>query len=1092
MKRGTFFCIILALCIMLGLWIPISAQTDKIDALILRYGSTSQMLKTGAAIRQDVGEIEFGLFESDKATGSLRLLYAGDNRGTYRFMPKFKDKNGYDVAYGYMRVTYLVDSPLAYSLYIHDNGSGGKLCLDDHTGRSDGKFVQTAPISIAGTVYAERFAKGAHCTLGFDIPTEDAAVYVKEIAFFKTESDAYAYYGDSASSYVSVQAMTFGTYATGFVREAFEDRFDLGTNDKGVRIWDHGLFVHNEDAGTVQLLYAPSWKSGKAQPYHFGSYRMMVGFQTADTVDATYDYARILYCAKPADAETEPVMLRYMNNGDFNDFILFEDDVQDTHGEYILSPTAAVSDKTATRISKKNAHMTVEFTADHDGGEFFVKGLYFFRTKEEADAFTVQDEYAQLSVNGKDLSDYRIVIGAKAEKKTVELATLLQTGIQAVGGYRLAIVTDDTESNGKEIILGNTARSESAVYYQAPNGKFFGENGTSMYCMELSDDNVVIAAGSQFGLEKAVNYVLGTWLQIDSNVGIKHLDITDAYEVPSGSVSYLYHTYPDPEERDATTYFDDFESETDEPDYWIEYANVDQWSVENGAYVGKSDKISNTWLHIFERDVEYTVKMTFPEIGDKGMAGMLLRFNGDDAFIRVGYDLKKGEWFIENRQGTDFNLYRLATYQADFASNETVTVKAVLTGTVLKVYLNGEGNAVLETDLIAHTTPGKVGLFCEDTQVVFDDCDFVFTTGQGRLQKGVADLAFGPRETDVIPNGGAGGTIVELKDGSLQYLKKNYISADNGITWEPGGSIAGVNISCASVFRLQSGKLIQMKKVTVDGKAYHISQTSEDDGKTWVDGGIIAAIDYKGYGTMLGVNQNDKFTQMSDGRIFVSQNYEGTIPSGEPNAHCKVFVEIYYSDDEGKTWTKSEDDSFDVYDGAYFGESKVLEGADGQLVWLTTWQKEGYVLYSVSKDKGVTWSKTEMNTDFPMSHSSYGSMTDPYADTLTHYMVTVANSGALVVGNNQRSRLGLYRSYDGVHWEFLADVDRWEDPMTYGAMAIHHYVNPFITVTEDYIYVGSGRSDAILEGGYHQLQRQFILRFDKAELTAYETWPSYQ
>src|SRR3546814_16739219 len=103
---------------------------------------------------------------------------------------------------------------------------------------------------------------------------------------------------------------------------------------------------------------------------------------------------------------------------------------------------------------------------------------------------------------------------------------------------------------------------------------------------------------------------------------------------------------------------------------------------------------------------------------------------------------------------------------------------------------------------------------------------------------------------------------------------------------------------------------------------------------------------------------NDKLTQMPDGRIFF------VVPARKDDGEKIIGhkTEIYYSDDEGKTWHQSKNDSDDFTDLSRYAEGKVIQTADGTLRLYTPWNHAHSVRYSVSRSDersvGTEWVST--------------------------------------------------------------------------------------------------------------------------------------
>ena len=78
-------------------------------------------------------------------------------------------------------------------------------------------------------------------------------------------------------------------------------------------------------------------------------------------------------------------------------------------------------------------------------------------------------------------------------------------------------------------------------------------------------------------------------------------------------------------------------------------------------------------------------------------------------------------------------------------------------------------------------------------------------------------------------------------------------------------------------------------------------------------------------------------------------------------SHMMFYSFVYYSDDEGRTWHRSRNETFVLLDkgvkGAYaMGEPTVIELKDGRLLMLGR-TNMGRVFRSFSEDRGETWSE---------------------------------------------------------------------------------------------------------------------------------------
>ncbi len=161
----------------------------------------------------------------------------------------------------------------------------------------------------------------------------------------------------------------------------------------------------------------------------------------------------------------------------------------------------------------------------------------------------------------------------------------------------------------------------------------------------------------------------------------------------------------------------------------------------------------------------------------------------------------------------------------------------------------------------------------------------------------------------------AAGSIVELKDGSFMLAQGSgyRISKDGGKTWGEGGPLAW---DTQGVIRLQSGAL-GLYGGSVDDRFF---SSSTDEGKTWADPILLPS--YGGgfhpmYHSMI---------QLSTGRLIIVGYTQTNFHAPDVSRYSatnwgiwkggKVYMEghrapeigiviVYYSDDEGKTWTQS-------------------------------------------------------------------------------------------------------------------------------------------------------------------------------------------
>ena len=537
-------------------------------------------------------------------------------------------------------------------------------------------------------------------------------------------------------------------------------------------------------------------------------------------------------------------------------------------------------------------------------------------------------------------------------------------------------------------------------------------------------------------------------------------------------------------------YTDDFSSDTG---YFTEENGEHNWKIENGMLsVTTQESLTFKYLHIYEHNatVKARVRYNNPNPDDAGF-GIMLRYNAVDAYVRVGFLAKSKIIFIDSRQSKDFFAERLAMKPIILEPDTWYDFEFTVDGTEANLKINGE--TVLEADGIGHLSPGRPAFFANRIDLDIDNVDIAFLSGEGTLWKDVVHHKLPDEKYR------EGGSVFEMNDGSLTYIHGSgvtFTSKDNGYSWDRAEQWTNT-FGYPNILRLKNGDFIKIITRERDGISYKASVTSSDDGKTWVDGGNICFARFQnrlvaepGKAVAGAGNMNDKVTQISNGRIFYCQNYE-CYPHGTTVDGRTVFCEFYYSDDNGMTWCKSETDSWtlggnDSNNVQWFGECKILECADGTLRMYNSWNDYGCVVYSESKDMGVTWSELIPMPELVCARSSMQFVKDTYADNETTYYMVWVFSPPMTFGNPMtRSRLAMAKSTDGKNWGYIGDIWRWEHKYCLSSH-ISHVVDAFVKTTKDYVICGAGYSEhcETENDSYHHAQRQHIYSLKKDSLPA--------
>lgn len=567
----------------------------------------------------------------------------------------------------------------------------------------------------------------------------------------------------------------------------------------------------------------------------------------------------------------------------------------------------------------------------------------------------------------------------------------------------------------------------------------------------------------------------------------------------------------------AWEYEDDFEDETtgQDPSHWIESNDANEWTVDSSTgsktYMHPANITSTvSWLHVFERDVEVSARVMFKsKMSGSRQVRLLARYNHENACIMAGYDFNPSSpprWHIMERQGNDDSWQQLtpADESQPMQMNQWYEMKLVARGSNVAFYVNDMQHPKLfAKGTSTHLSPGRVGLMADGVEAYFDDVKVQLVHKHGRVQNGVLEYTLRPTDTKIRE----GATLVAM-DGKIELLhrRERFTSTDNGQTFTGPtglGSIPDDRHAHTAVLRLNSGKLLKLQGEydpnEPDSQALRYrARRSSDEGATWDTGGLTWT-NYRvgGDGKSEIIQMNDKLSQTPGGRVFfvaTARRYSGS-------THIGHKCEVYYSDDEGTTWTKSAGDTVS-WDAAApqwirFAEGKVIAtGTPNELRLITTWvsnslgQPAGTMRYMTSLDNGLTWIEDAAMSSFPCARSSFAVDRDLSAAGLVYYMVWVFNDPAdhpkLMF---PRSRLGLVKSTDGKNWTYLMDVERWISPDDPDGNPIVQIVDPGIMVTSTHVFVTMGLSDQDVAGKTHNAQKLRIVRIDKSKLTP-RSWPT--
>ncbi len=533
-------------------------------------------------------------------------------------------------------------------------------------------------------------------------------------------------------------------------------------------------------------------------------------------------------------------------------------------------------------------------------------------------------------------------------------------------------------------------------------------------------------------------------------------------------------------------YYDNFKV-TELKDYTVTTTYKDYFKTTtlpdgNVAYRGSADQFATTWLHVFEPNPVISADLYLSEVPTEGKAGVLGRYASLGGFVQGGYDFIEQKWYISTCEGVDFVPQTSYTDTALLSANTAYTLKLHISGITAKLYVNG--TPVLEC-YVNQCGYVRVGLFVEDATACFDNVDVLIPSGAPVTPDVVSwtfyeDIYKHYLEVDVFGN-----EVLAFGNSSAMY------STDGGKTFVVGSGPYDVDArNYTSTIKVAEGKYLRILSGNMT------AQVSEDQ-ITWTTvATIVPANEIRNeYGLVVPLIHVSSMTKITlpngKERIFLPigfRRYNGG--NSDPVGH---ITRVYYTDDGGYTWQQSKNDTTNIpgHDepedlstmnpGTSFCEAKIVSCSDGTLRMYNTRNWATCMYYAESTDYGVTWSSWGTIPEMPCAISSFAVCEDPTAPG-TWYMVYVKSIAYTPNTVTPRNHLVLCKTTDGKNWTEVMTLDRVTDTSFGSYNSIYQFVDPCLTVTEDYFYVGYARSNKAIPGSPHHDQRQQYLRIGRTDV----------
>lgn len=516
---------------------------------------------------------------------------------------------------------------------------------------------------------------------------------------------------------------------------------------------------------------------------------------------------------------------------------------------------------------------------------------------------------------------------------------------------------------------------------------------------------------------------------------------------------------------------------------------------------GKSEK----HLHIFEENPTIKMKVSFRGMSDNSSCGLLIRHAPHTAYVRIGYQASKKRWFIEDVPALyDCKIQRYESEMLSLSEDQIYEIKVVANEDTIALWQGG--TEILLAKGVCQTGFGRIGFFAEDTDLHIHE--FLLEAPNAcplmnDVLKHYVDEDHYAASTEIheSPNGTLVGiTKVLFPEEGKPYHTGIYTSLDQGEHFErvgEGQPYSGLDTkgTYQSVLQLNNGKYIQVLL------AQNTLVQESEDMIHWKTISKVIPDDWSVAGNpIFHVNSLAEYKDASgNSRIFIPIALSmKTIDPETKNVRKTHDTYVFYSDDDGYTWARSENSFYDVLQREGYpeitsvAECKVVKCADGTLRLYNSRNDCRFICYIESRDFGKTWSGFQTVRELQCAKSSFGVVQDPYEEG-TYYMAWVNDKATYRGSLNGRTRLSLARSCDGKTWKFLCDAEhtslRYVDDMAHLYRPLYQILDPSVTVTKDYVFVTYGispfQSKDAEPGSLHMIhheQRPAFVRFSKAEL----------
>ncbi len=485
-------------------------------------------------------------------------------------------------------------------------------------------------------------------------------------------------------------------------------------------------------------------------------------------------------------------------------------------------------------------------------------------------------------------------------------------------------------------------------------------------------------------------------------------------------------------------------------DYWIKdrdvKATINQ-DEETGKYhtTVSSSTEGRFYLNAYTKDVVFSAKVKVDSAKDFYMMTRLHPIYYD---TKLGYDFEKGQYYAEYEVfggGSKASIgSERVTFPGEFTVGEWHDIE--VTNNETHLVMKVDGKTVIDTQDLWLVQSGNVGFGVVGGTLHFTDFSY---EGRGKTGTGVYT---------VFDNEGYGyNDFFYRSDGSVVAPSSRSagaawrITRDGGKTWE--APVSHAHGGKTNVLNMADGRLGYIDAAELKPHFY----VSEDDGETWSNRVDIPVNHYTTYLVI----QNSFSNVAKNGRILLTTDECTSETSGK--------VGVWWSDDNGATWTESDTFFEETVNGVNMQEASLVDMPEEGHYRIFFRTDRSFVYYADSYDGMKTFDQMKtMPSPFKAPVCTFKVRRDVYEDQTYYALWTYDTENSW---DNRygcpRNRVALAVSRDGMKtWEFAQSVFDIGD---YPIGLVRNYT---LEIIEDTIYIS-------MNG---QSQDGFIMTIDKNKL----------